>query len=113
MVQQDNLCYFGCFLFQALLKKAIDILSTLPSPVKQNDLVFQKNCLSDLEQNRWLVTTDDICYYANLAKSLYISEASPVTYDEALQGLVSQYLNSILDVNQFVAVCQKHVDLIS
>lgn len=93
--------------------KTLEALAEQPSPAQRDELAFQKSCLSDLEKNRYMVTTDAIHYYANLAKSLYISEASPITYDEALQGLVSQYLNGLLDLQQFVASCQKHVDLIS
>ena len=82
------------------------------TPEQRNDLALQQRCLSDLEKNRYMVTPDAIKHYAKMANSIYISEESPIAYDDALQGTVARYLNGIIDLQKFVENCQRHVDLI-
>lgn len=82
------------------------------TPEQRNDLALQQRYLSDLEKNRYMVTPDAIKHYAKMANSIYISEESPIAYDDALQGTVARYLNGIIDLQKFVENCQRHVDLI-
>ena len=82
------------------------------TPDQRNELAQLESNLADLQNNRYLVTTDAIRHYANLAQNLSVSEASPITYDEALQGLAEQYLKGILGLQAFVDHCQAHVRLI-
>lgn len=51
---------------------------------------------ANMEQWRYFSSAEDIAYYQEMAKSLYVSEGSPLTYDDALQVLVQRYLNGAL-----------------
>lgn len=67
---------------------------------------------ANMEQWRYFSSTEDIAYYQEMAKSLYVSEGSPLTYDDALQVLVQRYLNGAFDAATFAKECQNHVEMI-
>lgn len=67
---------------------------------------------ANLETRRYRSSAEDIAYYQEMAKSLYVSEGSPLTYDDALQVLVQRYLNGALDAATFAKECQNHVEMI-
>lgn len=67
---------------------------------------------ANLETRRYRSSTEDIAYYQEMAKSLYVSEGSPLTYDDALQVLVQRYLNGAFDAATFAKECQNHVEMI-
>ena len=56
---------------------------------------------ANLETRRYRSSAEDIAYYQEMAKSLYVSEGSPLTYDDALQVLVQRYLNGAFDAATF------------
>ena len=58
------------------------------------------------------LSAEDIAYYQEMAKSLYVSEGSPLTYDDALRVLVQRYLNGAFDAETFAKECQNHVEMI-
>lgn len=67
---------------------------------------------ANMEQWRYFSSAEDIAYYQEMAKSLYVSEGSPLTYDDALQVLVQRYLNGAFDAATFAKECQNHVEMI-
>lgn len=67
---------------------------------------------ANLETRRYRSSAEDIAYYQEMAKSLYVSEGSPLTYDDALQVLVQRYLNGAFDAATFAKECQNHVEMI-
>lgn len=67
---------------------------------------------ANMEQWRYFSSAEDIAYYQEMAKSLYVSEGSPLTYDDALQVLVQRYLNGAFDAETFAKECQNHVEMI-
>ena len=68
--------------------------------------------LEQLEGRRYMVKEDAIKYYQSLAESLYISEGSPLSYDDALQVLAKRYLNGAFDAETFAQECQSHIEMI-
>lgn len=67
---------------------------------------------ANLETRRYRASAEDIAYYQEMAKSLYVSEGSPLTYDDALRVLVQRYLNGAFDAETFAKECQNHVEMI-
>ena len=68
--------------------------------------------LTELESRRYFVTPDIIDYYADFAKQIYVSEASPLQYDMGLMQIASQYLDGEIDLETFSRECQMHVEMI-
>lgn len=78
----------------------------------EDKLLELKEKYANLETRRYLSSPEDIAYYQEMAKSLYVSEGSPLTYDDALQVLVQRYLNGAFDAATFAKECQNHVEMI-
>ena len=91
---------------------ALQNATVLLTPQQKAEVTRLQQVLEDLQKQRYWVSPEAIRHYAAMAQHLSIAEASPVTYDEALQGLADRYLRGSLDLTGFVAACQKHAALI-
>ena len=59
-----------------------------------------------------MAQTENLASYAAMADSLFIAEASPVSYDETLRNIAGRYISGELDAESFVKECQAHIDAI-
>lgn len=78
----------------------------------EDKLLELKEKYANLETRRYLSSPEDIAYYHEMAQYLYVSEGSPLSYDDALQVLVQRYLNGAFDAATFAKECQNHVEMI-
>lgn len=60
----------------------------------------------------WMISWDDIAAYNARSGGMSIPEASPVSYDEALQTAAKRYISGAYDAAGFAKACQDHVDMI-
>lgn len=78
----------------------------------EDKLLELKEKYANLETRRYLSSPEDIAYYHEMAQYLYVSEGSPLSYDEALQVVAQRYLNGAFDAATFAKECQNHVEMI-
>lgn len=103
-----------------VVKELQDIAVTLrtlerieqPTAEQQDQMADLAARQEQLESRRWLITEEDIAYYRAYAKRLYISEDSPVAYDDALRTCVGQFVNGAYDGAAFARACQDHIAMI-
>ncbi len=79
---------------------------------QEDRLADDRAQLEQRESQRYRVKEDAILYYQSLAESLYVSEGSPLSYDDALQVLAKRYLNGAFDAETFAQECQSHIEMI-
>ena len=96
------------------LEKDIALLEAAENRTNEQEdkLADDRAQLEQLESKRYMVTEDAIRYYQSLAESLYISEGSPLSYDDALRVLAERYLNGAFDAETFAQECQSHIEMI-
>lgn len=80
---------------------------------EQQDRVNQLSIqLLALTEQRFSVSKAHIEQYTKYAQNLWVSEDTPITYDQTLRQLAAQYLAGAFDVQALVSACQQHIDLI-
>lgn len=98
--------------------EAIDLeISRLTSldeltPDQSESLLNLQENRRNMEKRRYLVSQEDIDYYAQIVNDIFIDENSPFGYDAVLKQYVDRYLNRSLDVTAFCQLCQNHVEMI-
>lgn len=82
-----------------------------PTPEQKDELTMLRVQLENAE-NSWTVSAADIARYQQIVGGMYISEASPVTYDDVLKTAVQRFLGGAFDAEGFAKECQDHISMI-
>ena len=85
---------------------------TDPTAEQSDELTRLREEVQRLERYRWRVSAETIALYQTLADGLSIAEASPVTYDDALQTAAQRFLKGAFDAAGFARECQNHITMI-
>ncbi|MCH5287808.1 MAG: hypothetical protein J1E43_10320 [Christensenellaceae bacterium] len=83
-----------------------------PTADQADELTRLREECARLERYRWRVSAETIAQYREQTDGLCIAEASPVTYDEALQTAAKRFLSGAFDVEGFAKECQNHITMI-
>lgn len=95
---------------EALAPLELEEQANTLTPEKLERLTTLRQSLADPEL--YWISQEAIDHYKRMVPGVYVSEDNPVSYDNALRLLATQYAGGAIDIEDFVRECQKHINLI-
>lgn len=84
---------------------------TAPDSAQTDRMNYLAVQMERLTAQRWLAAPEDLQWYRQLSQGLFVSEDSPIRYDEQMRSMVAQYLAGMLDAGALLQGLQRRMDL--